>query len=114
MQGLMSGRQLLPIGGVTVARYLGELDVDGKRIKQLGWLMPGHGQSASLTYSTTDDQFAHYEPIFDAAARATTGLADPAEELGGQLGRVLVRAALVMLLVFGALMVVRTLRARRR
>ncbi|HZS39962.1 MAG TPA: hypothetical protein VFF06_24180 [Polyangia bacterium] len=108
----MTSRQFLKLGDVTVARYVGELTVDGKTVKQLGWLMPGHEHSASLTYSTTEDQFARYEPIFDAAARATTGLVDPAYDLGYRLGYVIGRALVLMLLVFGALMLWRKLRAR--
>ncbi|HZS39961.1 MAG TPA: hypothetical protein VFF06_24175 [Polyangia bacterium] len=84
--------KLVQIGGVTCGRYVGELQMvtpaGAYQVKQIGYIIPGHEQHAIITYSTTPADFARYQPVFDAAALATTG----AEEPTGFFRRVMNRA----------------------
>jgi hypothetical protein len=68
---------LAKAGGITVGRYVSELGAPPNTVKQIGYIIPGNDQHAILTYSTTPAQFAHYAPIFDQAAQATVGVAEP-------------------------------------
>src|SRR5579862_6555268 len=70
----VTSRELLDWNGVAVARFVAELDNRGHLVKQLGFMLPGDKQTAMLTYATSENEFEHYRPIFDAAARATGGL----------------------------------------
>jgi hypothetical protein len=65
------------IGGVTCIRFVGEVDKRGLKGKSINYLIPGHNEHAVLVYSTDPGAFAHYQPIFDAAAAATVGAEEP-------------------------------------
>jgi hypothetical protein len=68
---------LSKIGDVTVGRYVGELVLGDRTVKQVGYLLPGHDEHAIATYSTTPADVPRYAPIFDKAALATVGVEDP-------------------------------------
>jgi hypothetical protein len=69
-------KKLVEIHGVTCGRLVGLMQGAGTRAKQVQYLLPGPTEAAMVTYSTTPEKFAHYEPIFDAAAAATGGLGE--------------------------------------
>jgi hypothetical protein len=110
----MTRRELLQLDDVTVARYVGDLTVGNQHLKQVGYLLPGHDEKAILTFSTVDSELARYQQAFDAAARATTGLTSDAYELGYRIGYVGARAAVLVVLIFGALVIIRRTRARAK
>lgn len=68
---------LRKIGGVTCGRFVQELTIQGHLVKQIGWLIPGHGEHALITFSTVPDRFDQYAPLFDQAAMATIGAEEP-------------------------------------
>lgn len=81
------------IDGVTVGRAVGLMHLGPIVSKQLAYLLPGDGQSAILTYSSTPEAFPRYLPIFEAAARKTKGLKAP-QSFWGRILRSAGRGAL--------------------
>jgi hypothetical protein len=67
--------RLVEINGVTCGRVSGELHLGPIVVRNLQYVVPLGDKHAFITYSTEPASFAAYEPIFDAAARATTGIA---------------------------------------
>jgi hypothetical protein len=72
---------VVTIGAATAGRFVGELGLQAMTVKQIVYLIPGASSQAVVTYSTTPAEFARYQPIFDAAAQATVGAADPPSTL---------------------------------
>jgi hypothetical protein len=87
-------RRLVKIAGVDCGRIVGELDMGGAKSKQLLYLIPGGSEMAIVTYSSTPQDFPKYEPIFDAAAQATSGVTAP-PSFGGRIFRSSARGALI-------------------
>jgi len=81
------------IDGVTVGRAVGIMHLGPIVSKQLAYLLPGDGQSAILTYSSTPEAFPRYLPIFEEAARQTKGLKAP-QSFWGRILRSAGRGAL--------------------
>jgi hypothetical protein len=69
--------EVVKIGGVTAGRLLGELKLPSGAVNLVQFAMPGDNAHTTLTFTTTPDKLAHYEPMFDAAAQATRGLVEP-------------------------------------
>jgi hypothetical protein len=69
--------KIVQIGGADCARLVALLSLGPQTIQQVTYILPGHRQHAILTFSTVPAQFTRYQPIFDAAARATGGLEKP-------------------------------------
>ena len=67
--------KVVKIGGVECGRYIGLLTMGDKVVQQISYLLPGRNEHAVLTYSTVPAQFKRYQPVFDAAAKATVGIA---------------------------------------
>jgi hypothetical protein len=69
--------EVVKIAGVTAGRLVGELKLPSGQVSLIQFAMPGENAHATLTFTTTPDKLAHYEPMFDAAAQATRGLVEP-------------------------------------
>jgi hypothetical protein len=65
---------LVKINGVTAARLVLATQASGTRVRGLQYHLPSGGTCAAVTYLTEDPAFDHFLPVFEAAARATTGL----------------------------------------
>lgn len=75
-------KAVLDIGGVSVGRFSGELSLGvGQPVSQVGYVLPAKDGMVVLTFSTTKEQLASYQPVFEAAVRATTGLVQPEAEI---------------------------------
>jgi hypothetical protein len=103
--------EIMDWDGVAVGRVFAELDNRGHLVKQLVFILPGATQTAMLTYAANESEFERYRPIFEAAARGTSGLA-AAKSRSSELLGVAIRAGILMVAV--ALLVARRLRARAR
>ena len=68
---------VVKIQGVTAGRLVGEMKVPNGVVNLVQFAIPGKQAHATLTFTTTPDKLAHYEPIFDAAAQATRGAVEP-------------------------------------
>jgi hypothetical protein len=82
-------KELVQIDGVTVGRIVGDVKTAAFTARSVSYAMTGDGSQAMLTFSTSPAAFARYEPIFDAAAKATRGLVEPpnaSESLGSIVG----------------------------
>jgi len=79
-------KRLVEIGGVTCGRVVALMKGPGLLAKQVQFVLPGDGEAAVVTYSTTPEKFAEYEPVFDRAVAATTGLVEP-RSIAGAAGR---------------------------
>jgi hypothetical protein len=104
-------KNVVDLRGVPAGRLVIELS-GAMRTKQVQYLLPGVDGHAVLTYSTTPEDFARYQPIFDAAAIATGGVAEPPSSLS-KIGRSAWRGALIGGLV-ALVMIVAGLLAKRR
>lgn len=69
--------EVVKVGGVTAGRLVGEMKVPNGLVNLVQFAIPGKQSHATLTFTTTPDKLAHYEPIFDAAAQATLGAVEP-------------------------------------
>ena len=70
--------EVVKVGGVTAGRLVGEMKVpNGAASTWSSSRSPASSPHATLTFTTTPDKLAHYEPIFDAAAQATLGAVEP-------------------------------------
>lgn len=70
--------RIVAVGGATGAWILFDISrADGFRVRTAQYHIPGGTTCAILSYSTTPAAYATYAPIFEAAALATTGAADP-------------------------------------
>jgi hypothetical protein len=69
--------EVVKVAGVTSGRIVGEMSVQGTDTKLVQYVIPGEMSQATLTFTTTPANFAHYEPLFDAAAQATVGAVEP-------------------------------------
>lgn len=70
--------RVVTVGDVHFGRVVMETSVVlGGAMRQLVYVIPGEGQTAVVTYSCPPAQYERYEPIFDAAARATLGAVEP-------------------------------------
>jgi hypothetical protein len=69
--------EIVKVGGVTAGRLVGEMKVPNGLVNLVQFAIPGKQSHATLTFTTTPDKLAHYEPIFDAAAQATLGAVEP-------------------------------------
>lgn len=107
----VTSRALTKIGGVTVGRFLADVSMSGHALKQVGYLLPGHGEHALLTYAATPEEIDRYLPSFDAAAQATGGLVEAEEPL--TIANVAVRSLAAALLVGGLAWLVSALRRKR-
>ncbi len=85
----------LQVGGLTAGRLLTEMSSGGVRVWQAQYHLPGGTRCAILTYSSTPEAFARYLPTFEAAARATTGLATPPGGFLSRIGSGALRGALI-------------------
>ena len=80
---------VLSVGGVMAGRMVFDLDLaGGPSMRQLQYQLPAGSQCAILTYSSTPGDFARYLPMFEAAARATTGLSEPPSRALGLFSRI--------------------------
>ena len=79
-------KDIIPLGGVPMARIVAEIDGAGTQVKMIQYVITGHKAYATLTFSTTPAAFDRYEATFDTAAQATRGAVAPNDgELSGWL-----------------------------
>jgi hypothetical protein len=73
-----SKAELVKVAGVTSARFVGETkSASGEVMALVQYAIPGERAFAALTYTTTPQKLAEYEPIFHASAQATRGAVEP-------------------------------------
>ncbi len=71
--------RLVQIAEVPCVRLLMEKRGQGFVMKELVYMVPGgNAHSASITFTTSSEDYATYEPVFDATAAATLGVEKPA------------------------------------
>jgi hypothetical protein len=70
-------KRLTSVGGVSVGRVVNEFESNHVTVRTLGYILPEPTSFAVLTYTTQAEDFSRYEPMLDAAAQATTGVAQP-------------------------------------
>jgi len=70
-------KKIVKIGDVEVGRLVAEVHDRDVVAKLIQYFIPGSFSQATLTFSTAPETFAHYEPVFDAAAQATLGAVTP-------------------------------------
>jgi hypothetical protein len=110
----------IDIGGQKSARIIGDLTVDGLMMRQAYYLMPAGDETAILIVSDERDAFDARLGEFDDIARATRGLAESTDSddgrayhLGYLVGRAIGSLAVLGLVIFGVLALVRALRKPR-
>lgn len=70
--------ELVKVGGVTSGRFVGEMKAASGLVTSLvQYAIPGERAFAVLTFTTTPQKLAEYEPIFEASAQATRGAVEP-------------------------------------
>jgi hypothetical protein len=73
-----SKAELVKVAGVSSARFVGEMkSASGVVTSLVQYAIPGERSFAALTYTTTPQKLAEYEPIFEASAQATRGAVEP-------------------------------------
>jgi hypothetical protein len=70
-------KDVIKVGGVTAGRIVADATTPQGTIRVLQFTIPGDRSNATLTFSTTPENFARYEALFDAAAQATRGAVEP-------------------------------------
>jgi hypothetical protein len=105
-------QKVLDWNGVKVGRTVGELVLGGQHLKQVSYLLPGHGEHAVVTYSTSPPRFAADEPVFDKAARATVGL-EQQRTAWEKIGRSAARGAIVAAFAVTLVSLLVTIRRRK-
>jgi hypothetical protein len=65
------------IDGVHVGRIVADVHIGDVQTRTLMYILPGHDEHAVLTYSATPESFQRYIRVFESAASATRGLAEP-------------------------------------
>jgi hypothetical protein len=84
--------EVVKVAGVTSGRIVGEVKGAIGEIADVIYLIPGKMAYATVTFTTTPDKLAHYQPLFEAAAQATRGAVEPASESqrkSAQLGTII-------------------------
>jgi hypothetical protein len=71
------GSRTVRIDGVATARLEFESVFGNLQMHQVIYFMPGGNRTAVVTFSASPEQFASYEPVFDATAAAIRGLKEP-------------------------------------
>jgi hypothetical protein len=86
--------KLVQLNGVTCGRIVGDIAIGDLAVRQVQYLLPrGEQPAACIKYSADRERFSTYEPIFDAAARATEGIAATPSPFA-RVGRSAVRGAI--------------------
>lgn len=106
-------KSLVTVAGATAGRVVGELTMQGRVVKQIQYLLPGREHHAILTFSTTPESFAEYQPRFDAAGQATRGTVEP-KSRWAKIGARAVRGAIIGGLLGGLAALVMALRKRMK
>src|SRR5262249_20309860 len=65
--------EVVKVAGVTSGRIVGEMTRPDRVTRLVQYSIPGDLSNATLTYTTTPENFAHYEASFEASAQATSG-----------------------------------------
>src|SRR5262249_21352387 len=64
--------EVVKVAGVTSGRIVGEMTRPDRVTRLVQYSIPGDLSNATLTYTTTPENFAHYEASFEASAQATS------------------------------------------
>ena len=73
-----SKMEVVKVAGVTSGRFVGEVRAaSGLSTSLVQYVIPGERAFAALTFITTPQKLAEYEPIFEASAQATRGAVEP-------------------------------------
>ncbi len=103
------------IGGVAAGRLVMDVTLGALQLRQVQYHFPAGEKCAVVTYSTTPAAFDRYLPVFEAAARATTGLSEPpASTFWSRVGASALRGALIGGLAGGAAALLVALLRRKR
>ena len=78
--------EIVKVAGVTAGRMVGEVNPPTGKVNLIQYAIPGKKSHAMLTFTTTPDKLAHFEPIFDATAQATKGAVDADAQASENLG----------------------------
>lgn len=78
--------EVVKVAGVTAGRLVGEVNAPPGRVDMVQYTIPGERSFVTLTFTTTPDKLAHYEPVFEAAAQATRGAVDADAQASERLG----------------------------
>ena len=70
-------RSLVEVSGATAGRVTYEVVVEGEQTRYLLYVLPGLEHGVALTYSSGADDFARYQPVFEASAAGTRGVREP-------------------------------------
>jgi hypothetical protein len=73
-----SRAEVVKVAGVTSGRFVGEMKLaSGVVMALVQYAIPGERAFAALTFTTTPQNLAAYEAMFDASAQATRGAVEP-------------------------------------
>ena len=93
--------KVIKLDGVDIGVVGSTMETQRGSLRLLQYMIPGKTHLAVLTYGCPPADFAHYQPIFESSAMATTGAFDhSAFDLGYKFGRIWVFGA------FGAVVAV--------
>jgi hypothetical protein len=76
--------EVVKVAGVTAGRLVGEVNPPSGTVNMVQYAIPGERSFATLTFSTTPEKLAHYEPIFAAAAQSTLGALDAGDQAASE------------------------------
>jgi hypothetical protein len=109
---------LVDLQGVKAGRMVFDCTLaGGPSMRQLQYHVPGGRRCAILTFSSTPGEFSRYLPVFEAAARAIGGVAEPPAQAGflARIGKSALRGALIGGIAGGlAVLLVGLLRRKKR
>lgn len=80
-------KSVVVLGGAKSARLVADFDMNGLKMRQMAYLVPGPKSHAAITYTATPETFAAYRPAFEASAASVKGAAEPGFDWGGALSR---------------------------
>jgi hypothetical protein len=70
-------RSLVDVSGAKGGRITYDVVVEGDKTRHLLYVLPGLEHGVALTYSTAAEDFARYQPVFEASAAGTRGVREP-------------------------------------
>ena len=76
----VASKAVVKVAGVTAGRIVADTQTpNGSSLRIVQYSIPGDHSHATLTFSTTPDNFGRYEPLFEASAQAIRGAVEPRE-----------------------------------
>ena len=95
-------QSLVQIDNVNAGRFENVVVIEGVKIRQLVYVIPGGAECATMTYSTTEQAWPQYLAVFDASAKATTGVATPPQKWDAQkiVTQLMIWAVIALVVLF--------------